>query len=158
MAKVIALGGEGAKKYFAPATETTARHDGWLMVQIADAGIMKYIGQELTLDGARDLWLDLLRSGKRELLLAGLLVEQDTTWTPAKALEIAEWFASLTDAESKTTLQAQLMPLLAGFFLSAMPSSAPSLNALGMTASQPLPTNVDEASIAPGEPAPAASG
>jgi hypothetical protein len=124
MSKVIPLGAAGAKRNFVPAAETTARHDGWMMVQMADAGVLKFIGRELTASVAQDLIIEVLRSGKREHLLAGALVEQDTPWTPERAIANAEWFASLTDAESKAALGDAFLPCLAGFFLNAMPSLA----------------------------------
>jgi hypothetical protein len=137
MAQVIALGGSGAKRYFAPAAETTARQDGWLMVQVADAGIAKAIGKGLK-DETESLSvvIEILRSGKWEYLLAGILVERDVPWTPETAEANAEWFAGLTDPESKQAIRDNLMPLLAAFFLNAPLSSMPSPNASTKTGSR----------------------
>lgn len=167
--KVIPLGPAGAKRYFAPAAETTARQDGWLMVQMADAGILDWAGKELTAQSARKLVVEVLRSGKRELLLAGLLVEHEhgrpVPWTPQRAEETAEWFASLTDVESKRALQDQFLPVLAGFFLSAPSSSPRSRSASGARARRPgrkaatgAARSTNDAApgpVASGEPAPA---
>jgi hypothetical protein len=129
-AKVIPLGAPGQQRYFAPAAETTARHDGWMMVQIHDAGVMKFISKELDEASAYALVAEVYRSGKWEYLLAGALVEQGTPWTPENAVVNAEWFAGLTDPASKRALQEAFIPALAGFFLRAMPSSAPSPSVL----------------------------
>src|SRR5215213_860285 len=118
MSKVLALGG----RYFQPAEHTTARQDGWMQVQIADAGLLAFMGKTLDETVARDLVIAVLRSGKREHLLAGALVEADVAWTPKNADENAEYFANLSDPEAKAALDDAFVPTLAGFFLGALPS------------------------------------
>jgi hypothetical protein len=131
MTAVIPLGAPGAKRYFTPAAETTARQDGWIMVQVVEAGVLKFAGKPMTEELARDLVHEVLKSGKQEYLLAGLLVEQGVKWTPDAAAANAEWFADLSDPESKAALRSQFIPLLAGFFLDATSSSAPSPSVSG---------------------------
>jgi hypothetical protein len=158
--QVIPLGAPGAKRYFAPAADTTARHDGWLMVQLADAGVTRFAGKELTEHTATELVVEVLRSGKWELILAGMLVEQDVPWTPENAAANAEWFASLTDTESKQALRNLFLPTLAGFFLGAMPSlgRSPSVSVTRTTSASPTPENGASPSIAFEAPALEASG
>jgi len=162
MSQVIPLGAPEAKRYFAPAAETTARQDGWVMVQIADAGIAKFVGKELNESVAFDLVIEVLRSGKWESLLAGLLVEQGVPWTPENAAANAEWFAGLTDAESKQALRETLVPTLAHFFLGALPSSMPSRNASPSTGNRRRRRTASATggapSTAPAEPALAGNG
>jgi hypothetical protein len=134
VAKIIKL---GAGRFFAPAEQTTARQDGWITVQAADAGITRFIGRTLDEHTAVDLVIQVLRSGKREHILAGVLVEQDVKWTPETAEQNAEFFAEITDPEAKAALADAFIPALAGFFLSGAESSTDSPSA--STATTPAP-------------------
>ena len=58
MARVIDLGG----RYFAPAEVTSARHDGWVMVQAAEAGLDKLVTAKADVT-VRDLVLAAFRTG-----------------------------------------------------------------------------------------------
>ena len=120
MPKVIDVGG----RYFHPATETSARQDGWLLVQAADAGIMEFAEQTLNEQVARRLLIQILRSGKRGHLLAGVLVEPNVPWTPENAAANAEYFESITDPTAKAALWDALLPTLVDFFQNAPSSSA----------------------------------
>jgi hypothetical protein len=122
MARVIDLGG----RYFQPAEVTTARQDGWVMVQVAEAGLDKFAGKKLDEDIAHEVIVQAFRSGKMFHLLAGMLVECDVKWTPAIAEQNAEYLAELTDPASKRAIEDAFVEVLVGFFLSAPISSAPS--------------------------------
>lgn len=122
MAKVIDVGG----RYFTPATETSARQDGWLLVQASDAGIMAFAEQVLDEKVAQQLIVQILRSGKRGHLLAGVLVEPEHPWTPQNAEANAEYFESITDPAAKAALWDALLPTLVDFFRNAPLSSADS--------------------------------
>lgn len=153
--KVIKLG----TRWFQPAEQTTARQDGWMQVQIADAGLLRFVGKTLDEETARELVITVLRSGKREHLLAGALVEADVPWTPQVAEQNAEYFANLTDPESKAALDEAFVPTLAGFFLGAPPSSVPSPNASAAAATPSRGRRKrDKPSTAIAAPAPADSG
>lgn len=159
MAKVIKLG-EG--KYFAPAEQTTARQDGWIIGQCGDAGITKFIGKTMDESTMVDLVVQLYRSGKREHILAGLLVEQGEKWSPESAERNADYFANLTDREAKAALSEALIPLLGDFFLNGLGLSTGSPSASSPTAadtpSAPTPRSRAKRSTKPTAPAPAASG
>jgi hypothetical protein len=80
-------------------------------------------------------------------------------WTPATAEQNAEYFAALTDPESKQALDDAFVPTLAGFFLGAPPSSEPSPNASEKTATPSRGRRKrGKASTATADPAPADSG
>lgn len=120
--RVIDLGG----RYFQPAEVTTARQDGWVMVQVAEAGLDKFAGKTLDESIAHEVVMQSFRSGRMFHLLAGMLVECDVKWTPAIAEQNAEYFAEITDPASKAAMQDAFVGVLLGFFLSAPTSSAPS--------------------------------
>jgi len=117
VAKLIKLG-EG--RFFAPAEQTTARQDGWVIGQCGDAGITKFVGKPLDEQTMIELVVQVYRSGKREHILAGLLVEHGERWTPEAAEKNAEFFANLTDREAKAALSEALVPALADFFLTGL--------------------------------------
>jgi hypothetical protein len=153
--KVLKLG----DRWFQPAEQTTARQDGWMQVQIADAGLLKFVNKQLDEETARELVVSVLRSGKREHLLAGALVEPDVPWSVATAEQNAEYFANLTDPESKAALDEAFVPTLAGFFLGAPPSSPPSPNASAEAGAAPRERRKrGKRSTESAVPAPAASG
>ena len=125
MARVIDLGG----RYFAPAEVTSARHDGWVMVQVAEAGLDKLVSAKTDDTTVRDLVLAAFRSGKMFHLLAGVLIEDGVKWTPNVAEQNAEYFAELTDPAGKRAMQDAFVEVLLGFFRAAPNSSAPSPSA-----------------------------
>lgn len=155
MSRVIPLGG----KYFVPTEHTTARQDGWMVVQMADAGLDQFAGRTLDEATSRDLVLAALRSGKTWHLLAGLLVESGKAWTPQIAEENAAFFAELSDLESKRAMDEAFLGLLAGFFFNAPTSSALSPSASTATGTtSPTPPSDGAPSIDLAGPAPAATG
>ncbi len=83
-----------------------------------------------------DLVVQLYRSGKREHILAGLLVEQGERWSPETAEKNAAYFADITDRESKASMAEALVPLLADFFLNGLGLSTGS-----PSASTPAPSS-----------------
>jgi hypothetical protein len=134
MARVIPLGG----RFFASAEQTTSRQDGWIMVQLEDAGILALLAKGTgALDDAsvlRGVIVQAMRSGKYHAIIAGLLVEDREKWTPDAAAENGEFFAELTSADDKQALASVFEGMLTAFFLNGVRSSTPS-----PTASAPSP-------------------
>jgi hypothetical protein len=122
MGQVYPLGG----RIFAPAEQTTSRQDGWVMVQLEDAGVLALLTAGVDETGLRRLIVEAIRSGKYHAIIAGLLIEVDTKWTPDAAVKNAEFFADLTDAEEKRVLGLVFEGVLAAFFLSGGRSLTPS--------------------------------
>ena len=123
--KLIPLGG----RYFTATEHTTARQDAWMLVQAGDAGlgnVGKVDDPTQTEAHVQSLTLSAFRSGKMFHLLAGALVEVDgnqpNKWTEAEAEKNAEFFAEMTDAESKATIFNSFVEILLPFFLTALPS------------------------------------
>jgi hypothetical protein len=123
MARVIALGG----RLFAPAEQTTSRQDGWVMVQLEDAGILNLIakGGAALKDQAsvRSVIVQAMRSGKYHAIVAGLLVEDKEKWTPASAEQNGEFFAELSDPADKKAIAQVFEGMLTAFFLNGDVSS-----------------------------------
>ena len=146
-------------KYFVPTEHTTARQDGWVVVQMAEAGLDRFAGRTLDADTSRELTLAALRSGKTWHLLAGFLVESGKKWTPEAAEETAAFLADITDPESKRLMDDAFIGLLAGFFFTGPTSSAPSPSASAATGeTSPTPPSGGAPSIDLAGPAPAATG
>lgn len=126
MSELIGLGG----RVFTLAEQTTSRQDGWVMVQLEDAGILGLLTQGVKAfedDGAmRSVIAQAIRSNKYHHIAAGLLVEVDKKWTPADAEQNAEFFAELTAPDDKRQIAAAFEGLLLGFFQNAVQSSKPS--------------------------------
>jgi hypothetical protein len=158
--RVLKLGG----RFFAPAEQTTSRQDGWLMVQLEDAQLLEFISKGATVladeVGARSVMVRAIRSGKFHHLLAGWLVEVNEPWSPAIAEKNAEYFANLSDAESKQEMTTAFVGLLLGFFQIAAPSSTPSPIVSTGTPRKPRHTRKRAAPsiVTPGEAGPTAPG
>lgn len=123
MPEHVTLGG----RQWQPAEVTTARHDDWMMMQVAAAGLDGLTARE----DAREMLARAIASRTLDLLLAGLLVELDPAgsaipWTEARARDAAECFAGLTDPAEKRTRRDLLVRLLIPFFPHGLGSSGPS--------------------------------
>jgi hypothetical protein len=139
MGRVIPLGG----RFFAPAEQTTSRQDGWIMVQLEDAGILALIskGADAFADGSvvRTLIVQAMRSGKYHAIIAGLLVEDKEPWTAESATKNGEFFAELTSPEDKQELSKIFEGMLTAFFLNGGRSSTPSPTASPLSNGSPPP-------------------
>lgn len=120
----LVLGG----RRFVPVAVTTFEHDVWMMAQVQAAGLHDL--RRLFAEGravetiADDLLQGIWASGRTLHLLAGTLTEQGRPWSPALAEELVLFFGGRTDPTEKATLQAALVRLLLGFFVSGAESSA----------------------------------
>jgi len=160
--ELIPLGG----RTWTPAEVTTARHDDWVMLQVAEAGL-DTVGESSPAGGpaggvaAREILSRAIASGKLDHLLAGLLLEVDAAgapiaWTTERAMRAAEMFGALTDPEEKRRRRDLLVRLLLPFFLpglgfsgrspssstapesgSAVPTDRPSASVNGAMSSAP---------------------
>lgn len=120
----LVLGG----RRFVPVALTTFEHDVWMMAQVQAAGLHDL--RRLFAEGravetiAEDLLQRIWASGRTLHLLAGTLTEQGRPWSPALAEEQVRFFGGLTEPTAKAALQAALVRLLLGFFVSGAESSA----------------------------------
>ena len=143
MGRVLVFGGAEKGRLFAPAEQTTSRQDGWVMVQLEDAGILKLLTQGAKAfadeDAVRRIIAQALRSGKYHHIVAGLLVEDGTKWTPAGAEQNAEYFADVTDPDEKKQIADTFEAMLLSFFQHGAPSLTPSTTVSETTADAPTP-------------------
>ncbi len=120
----LVLGG----RRFVPVAVTTFEHDVWMMAQVQAAGLHDL--RRLFTEGraietiADDLLQRIWASGRTLHLLAGTLTEQGRPWSPALAEELVQFFGARSDPDEKALLQAALVRLLLGFFVSGAESSA----------------------------------
>ncbi|MBK9693686.1 MAG: hypothetical protein IPO73_18725 [Gemmatimonadetes bacterium] len=120
----IVLGG----RRFVPVAVTTFEHDIWMMAQVQAAGLHDL--RRLFAEGrgvetiAEDLLQRIWASGRTLHLLAGTLTEKGQPWSPALAEELVLFFGARSDPEEKALLQAALVRLLLGLFVSGAESSA----------------------------------
>jgi len=120
----LVLGG----RRFVPVAVTTFEHDVWMMAQVQAAGLHDL--RRLFAEGravetiADDLLQRIWASGRTLHLLAGTLTEQGRPWSPALAEELVMFFGARADPTEKAALQAALVRLLLGFFVSGAESSA----------------------------------
>ena len=120
----LVLGG----RRFVPVAVTTFEHDVWMMAQVQAAGLHDL--RRLFAEGravetiAEDLLQRIWASGRTLHLLAGTLTERGRQWSPALAEELVLFFGARTDPAEKAALQAALVRLLLGFFVSGAESSA----------------------------------
>lgn len=124
MSKVYPLGG----RVFRLAEQTTGRQDGWVMVQMEDAGILKLAATSGLSDeeAARAVMVQAFRTEKFFAILAGALVEDGVPWSVESATANAEFFANLSDPEQKQMLLVNFVEIIASFFLLAGKRSSPS--------------------------------
>lgn len=118
--EVLNLGG----RYFAPAESTSFAQDEYLMGVVTQGNLHVAVEEP---DPAR-LVSAVLGSGCTTRLLAGLLVEVDTEWSPEGAREAEAYFAQLRDPEAKAQLRGAVGWLLTGFFGGAGSSSSSTTN------------------------------
>lgn len=132
MAEAFTLGG----RTFALAEQTTSRQDGWLMVQLEDAGILDLMTRRNGDADEQAIALKILtqarRSQRYELIIAAMLVEADKKWTIDSAKQNADAFAEISDPAEKVTLAVAFANGLTRFFLGGSGFSA-----LSQTASIP---------------------
>ena len=131
MSRVYPFGGPENLRFFAPAEQTTSRQDGWLMVQLEDAGILSLAdksksGDEPDEAGKRAVMVQAIRSGHFHKILAALFVEDGKTWNVKDAEANAEFFADVTDPAQKEALMSSFVGVLAGFFTKGESPSTPS--------------------------------
>lgn len=135
----LLLGG----RCFVPVAVTTFEHDVWMMAQVQAAGLHDL--RRLFAEGraietiADDLLQRIWASGRTLHLLAGTLTEKGQPWRPALAEELVQFFGARADPEEKALLQAALVRLLLGFFVSGAESSAIFPSSSAATTEQPAP-------------------
>ncbi len=115
-------------KTFQLAGEGTARHDVWVMRQIAACGLNTVIQRDNETDDefTYRLYLTALQTGDIFLLLGGLLVPEGTEplkWNPEMAAKTAQFLADITDAGDKAKLRILLASALMPFFVGGRRSS-----------------------------------
>jgi hypothetical protein len=109
--------------------EGTARHDAWVMRQIAACGLntVKQQGEEETDEEFQfRLYKTALQTGDIFMLLGGLLVPvgtAPTAWTREMATETGNFLGETTDPADKAKLRILLVSALLPFFLSGRRSS-----------------------------------
>lgn len=128
MSRVFPFGEPENLRFFGPAEQTTSRQDGWLIVQLEDAGIFALANGPGLSDekAARAVMAQAHRSGLYHKILAGLFVEDGKKWTVKEAEANAEFFADVTDPDQKEILMASFVGALKGFFSKEESSSPPS--------------------------------
>ncbi|MBK8002380.1 MAG: hypothetical protein IPK12_00205 [Gemmatimonadetes bacterium] len=135
----LLLGG----RRFVPVAVTTFEHDVWMMAQVQAAGLHDL--RRLFAEGrgvetiAEDLLQRIWASGRTLHVLAGTLTEKGQPWSPALAEELVQFFGARADPEEKALLQAALVRLLLGFFVSGAESSAIFPSSSAPTTEQPAP-------------------
>ena len=147
---------------FSVPQQTTARQDGYMLAMAVEAGVMRYAGKGKALDDDTILEMvaTVLKSGRREHLLAGGLVEDGVKWTPAEAEKNAEFFGDLTDPADKAQMDTGFVDVLAAFFQTALRSSTPfpSASSAEVVAEPAGQNSSDNHSTADSAPVPAATG
>src|SRR5689334_210406 len=107
-----------------PIGEATARHDAFVMRQIAACGLNVAAEQR---DGETEeqyiyrLYVTAVQTGDVFALLGALLVPEGTDplkWTPALAKETGDLLASVTNAADKAKLRTLIASALLPFFVS----------------------------------------
>jgi hypothetical protein len=135
----LVLGG----RRFVPVAATTFEHDVWMMAQVQAARLHDL--RRLFAEGravetiAEDLLQRIWASGRTLHVLAGTLTEKGQPWSPALAEELVQFFGARADPEEKALLQAALVRLLLGFFVSGAESSAIFPSSSAPTTEQPAP-------------------
>ena len=111
-----------AGRTFRIATFFTFEQDIYITKYLRSSGVMKAFrdfAESPESDDARAaLLVTAFDTGALFPLLAGVLREDGQTWTPSRAAEQAQFFASLTDPDEKTALLNVLIGSLIGFFTS----------------------------------------
>lgn len=101
---------------------TTFEHDAYLMQALADSKLLSTmqrfdpLHQELD-DLSSAIIVECFRTGKLFALLAGVLVEDGTAWSPATAARTAAFFAALSEPVDKASLRSMIPFVLLNFFL-----------------------------------------
>lgn len=102
--------------------DTSFEQDLWVMGHIHDARLYDVDAEAGMTATAIALITKAYRSGHLFAILAGLLVEENTRWSPEQAAIIADRFRRLTDPKEKMVLQSSLVGVLERFFVSAVSS------------------------------------
>lgn len=121
--KVFELGG----RRFVEIGESTVEHDDWFMVRVEKAGLVDVLmgEHERPDDFARRVLRDVLRSGSTNELIGALIVPEGKTgldWTPAMAMETANFIGALHTPEDKQVRQGLVTSLLIHFFATGLVS------------------------------------
>jgi hypothetical protein len=109
---------------FEHVVNTTFEQDMWIMDHVRASGLdaLPEEMRELTEGGefnkmAERVVLHAYKSGHLFHLLAGTLVEKGEPWTTVSAELNAEFFATITDPESKKALSAGIVGVVLSFFV-----------------------------------------
>jgi hypothetical protein len=136
--ETINLGG----REFAPVSTSTIEHDYWLMSKIRAAGLdhVAKREEESSETFVARLLSEVIDSGSAFDLLGGLLLPMPLPkegWSPACAIETAEFIKRLSLPDDKAIVQSQMISLLIGFFESGLSSLTISLSSSGDMEMQP---------------------
>jgi hypothetical protein len=112
---------------FKPMKNGTFAHDIWLMQRARASGLADI---QISATETEDQFVERLaakawESGAMLELLAGTLIPEEleaSDWTPELAKTVAQFFANVTDEQSKATLRSQIGGLLFLFFMDALSS------------------------------------
>lgn len=137
--QTITLGGRD----FVPVLTSTIEHDYWLMSKIRAAGLDHIDKREEETAEAfvTRLLVEVIDSGVAFDLLGGLLLPiafVPEAWTPACAIETANFIKRLTAPVDKAIVQSQTISLLIGFFENGLSSLTISPNSFAETEKQPM--------------------
>jgi hypothetical protein len=135
----ITIGG----RVFTPLLVSTIEHDLWLMSHIQKAGLdtLRKLSEETMDVFVLRILREVIDSGRVFELLGGMLVPENVApeaWTPAMAIETADFIRHLTDLEDKRIVQAQVVSLLIGFFENGLTSLITSPSSLAGKENQPV--------------------
>ncbi|HEX7647394.1 MAG TPA: hypothetical protein VF450_08305 [Noviherbaspirillum sp.] len=116
-------------KRFVPLANGTFAHDIWITKKIREAGLagdVLAMREGETQDQLIErVAISAYESGLALQLLGGLLIPADVdprAWTPELAMQSAEFFGNVTDAEAKKVLRTQIASALFYFLATALAS------------------------------------
>lgn len=109
---------------FEVVTTTTIQQDAFVIKRMRSMGMEEMVRSFDPATGNLDAFserilLQAFEDGVLFEVLGGILLEPGVVWTPARALENAAFFATLTDETDKETLYGAIGQLVVDFLLSA---------------------------------------
>ena len=119
-------------RVFIPTANTTFDQDLYLMSLMTETGLARVarsFDKDMILsDVAQEIITVAYNSGKLFLILAGGMVEEGKKWNKAESVQLAQWFADLSDPDDKAALHGIIATAILGFFLTALSSLRTSEN------------------------------
>src|SRR5712664_3496775 len=130
------------RKFTSISQALTANQDDYILAHLRLAGAIEVMGG---LDGvkrteekrAEDLLTQILLSGRKHHILAGMLTEEGKVWNRADADANAARFAAITDIGEKVKMRSAIVDFVVGFFSLGEPSSETSRQSSSRSAKVP---------------------